>query len=121
MAPNMADFQPAISKPSTKAEVIISRRALMTKEKRPNVKMLMGRVKSINKGRIRKFMTPIRRVARIAAKKLSSSNPLTIWAVIKRTRAERTRLSTKFNILISFAPEIYHLPRAKEITLRSRG
>ncbi len=57
-AANNAGTNPSIIKPFTTVETNQIMKALMTKVKRPRVKIVTGRVKIKNKGRTRAFTRP---------------------------------------------------------------
>lgn len=75
IAPQMAAPKFEILNPPTKSAVNQSKRALMTKVKRPKVTMLIGRVMRIKNGLIAKLSNPRMAEATTAADKLATVKP----------------------------------------------
>jgi hypothetical protein len=71
--PNKAAQKPWTSKPGMTPDTIINNRALMTKMKRPKLRMVKGRVRRMRMGRKKAL-----RIPRIAAEKKALQNPFTV-------------------------------------------
>lgn len=70
-----AETNPLTAKPGTKLLARIIRKALITKVKRPKVKIVKGRVKKISIGFRIAFIIPRTTATTIAVKKLSTDTP----------------------------------------------
>lgn len=69
------------------------RKAFITKVKRPRVRILMGKVRTIKTGLIRALRTPRSKATIKAVWKLLTLNPGTNWAATRIARAERIQFS----------------------------
>ncbi len=73
--PSKAVQKPSTEKPTTKYAAKSSNPALITKENKPSVIILIGRVRINSTGRIRTFITPKTKAAIIATLRPSTAIP----------------------------------------------